>query len=101
MSRASIASANSWLISASVSSASIFIDPLVYSDSAWWRGLPGGHDRFRAGMSLESQSRHAGSIAVVGRGRDASYPTPPAQTRAGAINAHGSYLGYVWRQSAP
>ena len=27
------------------------------------------------------------------RGRDAGYPAPPAQTRAGATNAHGSYLG--------
>src|ERR1035441_4675251 len=30
-----------------------------------------------------------------GRGRDAGYPAPPAQTRAGAPNAHGSYLGYL------
>src|ERR1035441_7816917 len=30
----------------------------------------------------------------TGRGRDAGYPAPPAQTRAGALNAHGSYLGY-------
>src|SRR5438067_4747675 len=28
-----------------------------------------------------------------GRGRDSSCPLPPAQTRAGAIDAHGSYLG--------
>jgi hypothetical protein len=28
-----------------------------------------------------------------GRGRDAGYPAPPAQTRAGATRAHGSYLG--------
>src|SRR5260221_4187188 len=50
---------------------------------------------------LRARAGHVGSTADVGRGRDASYPTPPAQTRAGAINAHGSYLGYVWRQSAP
>ena len=31
--------------------------------------------------------------AAAGRGRDAGYPAPPAQTRAGALNAHGSYLG--------
>jgi len=29
----------------------------------------------------------------TGRGRDSGYPPPPAQTRAGASNAHGSYLG--------
>jgi hypothetical protein len=28
-----------------------------------------------------------------GRGRDSDYSPPPAQTRAGAANAHGSYLG--------
>ena len=38
----------------------------------------------------------------LGRGRDNGYPLPPAQTRAGATNAHGSYLGCwdVWRRSA-
>src|SRR5713101_2939431 len=30
---------------------------------------------------------------VTGRGRDSGYPLPPAQTRAGAASAHGSYLG--------
>lgn len=44
--------------------------------------------------------------STCGRGRDSSYPLPPAQTRAGAIDAHGSYLGclaskrsvgYGWR----
>jgi hypothetical protein len=29
----------------------------------------------------------------IGRGRDRGYPLPPAQTRAGAASAHGSYLG--------
>src|ERR1700678_3411049 len=29
----------------------------------------------------------------AGRGRDAGYPTPPARIRAGAPDAHGSYLG--------
>src|SRR5437867_701739 len=29
----------------------------------------------------------------LGRGRDSSCLLPPAQTRAGATNAHGSYLG--------
>src|SRR6266478_1793906 len=29
----------------------------------------------------------------IGRGRDADCSAPPAQTRAGAFNAHGSYLG--------
>jgi len=31
----------------------------------------------------------------LGRGRDADYPAPPARTRAGAPDAHGSYLGYL------
>ena len=30
-----------------------------------------------------------------GRGRDSGCPLPPAQTRAGAIDAHGSYLGCI------
>ena len=34
-----------------------------------------------------------------GRGRDAGYPAPPAQIRAGATNAHGSYLGCASRNS--
>jgi len=29
----------------------------------------------------------------VGRGRDSGCPLPPAQSRAGAVSAHGSYLG--------
>ena len=43
-----------------------------------------------------------GKSAGAGRGRDAGFPTPPARTRAGAANAHGSYLGsgYVWRRNA-
>src|ERR1700731_2825028 len=32
---------------------------------------------------------------AFGRGRDADCSAPPAQTRAGAFNAHGSYLGYL------
>src|SRR5439155_21532827 len=32
---------------------------------------------------------------AFGRGRDADRSAPPAQTRAGATNAHGSYLGYL------
>jgi hypothetical protein len=43
----------------------------------------------------------AGFQAGFGRGRDAGYPTPPAQIRAGAPNAHGSYLGCVLTQSEP
>jgi len=30
---------------------------------------------------------------VQGRGRDSGCPLPPAQSRAGAASAHGSYLG--------
>jgi hypothetical protein len=38
----------------------------------------------------------------AGRGMDSGYPLPPAQTRADAGNAHGSYLGWVnaWGQHA-
>ena len=32
-------------------------------------------------------------LYVQGRGRDSGCPLPPAQTRAGAASAHGSYLG--------
>ena len=39
---------------------------------------------------------------LTGRGRDSDCSLPPAQTRAGATSAHGSYLGCwdVWRRSA-
>src|SRR5260370_874652 len=39
--------------------------------------------------------------ARVGAG-DSGYPLPPAQSRAGATNAHGSYLGFghIWRRNA-
>ena len=36
-----------------------------------------------------------GRTVELGRGRDSGCPLPPAQTRAGAIDAHGSYLGCV------
>src|SRR5262249_22622605 len=32
-------------------------------------------------------------VSPSGRGRDTDCSAPPAQTRAGAFNAHGSYLG--------
>jgi|SRR5438876_4599014 len=35
------------------------------------------------------------TVSSFGRGRDADRSAPPAQTRAGATNAHGSYLGYL------
>ena len=35
----------------------------------------------------------AARAALLGRGRDESYLSPPAQIRASATNAHGSYLG--------
>jgi hypothetical protein len=35
------------------------------------------------------------AVSSFGRGRDADRSAPPAQTRAGAFNAHGSYLGYL------
>ena len=49
-------------------------------------------------ITLKQQDRQR----IEGRGRDSGYPLPPAQTRAGAANAHGSYLGSrdVWRRSA-
>ena len=34
-----------------------------------------------------------------GRGRDAGFPTPPAQIRTCRVTAYGSYLG-CWRKSA-
>jgi len=36
-----------------------------------------------------------------GRGRDSDLSLPPARTRAGAISAHGSYLGCedIWRRN--
>ena len=46
------------------------------------------------------------TVSGFGRGRDSGCPLPPAQSRAGAFNAHGSYLGclaskrlvgYGWR----
>jgi hypothetical protein len=37
--------------------------------------------------------RKSAQRSPAGRGRDSGYPLPPAQTRAGAVNAHGSYLG--------
>src|SRR5260221_14622181 len=39
---------------------------------------------------------------AAGRGRDDGCPPPPAQSRAGATNAHGSYLGFghIWRRNA-
>src|ERR1039458_7921693 len=36
----------------------------------------------------------SGSRGTRGRGRDSGCPLPPAQTRAGAPNAHGTCLGY-------
>ena len=33
------------------------------------------------------------AVSSFGRGRNADCSAPPAQTRAGAFNAHGSYLG--------
>src|SRR5438552_3566250 len=33
------------------------------------------------------------ALPFDGRGRDGGCPLPPAQTRAGAASAHGSYLG--------
>jgi hypothetical protein len=34
----------------------------------------------------------AGLVPSLGRGRNRSYPRPPARIRASATNAHGSYL---------
>src|ERR1035438_200184 len=34
----------------------------------------------------------------AGRGRDAGFPAPPAQIRASAANAHGSYRD-IWRKT--
>jgi len=55
------------------------------------------------GVGEEFDGHFAVELSVErGRGRDSDYSLPPAQTRAGAASAHGSYLGCwdVWRQSA-
>jgi hypothetical protein len=70
-----------------------------------WGGPPGPQPTPTSAcwvwMNLISLAR-SGSRGTRGRGRDAGFPTPPARTRAGAANAHGSYLGsgYVWRRNA-
>jgi hypothetical protein len=53
-------------------------------------------------LSLDQVPRLRAALSPIGRGRDSGYPLPPAQTRAGAANAHGSYLGSIktWRQNA-
>jgi len=45
----------------------------------------------RKAKKLESKRLLANQ--ANGRGRDASYPAPPAQIRTGGIPAYGSYLG--------
>ena len=49
---------------------------------------PAGRRRLDKSGGISHHAPRRGS-----RGRDAGYPAPPAQTRAGATNAHGSYLG--------
>ena len=49
--------------------------------------------------SSANPAQRLDTIVEAGRGRDAGYPAPPAQTRAGAANAHGSCLGSVSRNS--
>ena len=51
------------------------------------------HNPVAAG--LVDQPAHWPWSSAAGRGRDAGCPAPPAQIRAGATNAHGSYLGCV------
>src|ERR1700682_4784841 len=53
--------------------------------------LPGTH----AASVVPETSRWKGveTSPDAGRGRDASYPAPPAQIRASVAHAHGSYLG--------
>ena len=53
------------------------------------------HHLRRRALSVVRQLRR---YYRIGRGRDASYPTPPAQIPACASNARGSCLGF-WRQS--
>jgi hypothetical protein len=48
-------------------------------------------------MPHPRNERKAEMTLGSGRGRDAGYPAPPAQIRACATNAHGSYLGYLAR----
>jgi hypothetical protein len=92
------------------------VAPVVFGDGADWDGfsvyrmgveLPGlGRDAARAKRAAEEvdylrllQSRPDLRRKIIrwgqqgSRGRDAGYPAPPAQIRACAPNAHGSYLG--------
>src|SRR5664279_108848 len=43
--------------------------------------------------TLSPDAKVSAIVFRIGRGRDRGYPPPPAQTRAGAASAHGSYLG--------
>ena len=49
-------------------------------------------ERKHAEPVVERQANR-GRLKAAGHGRDAGCPTPPVQIRAGATNAHGSYLG--------
>jgi len=49
-------------------------------------------NRLESTFLLPSHDRD-GVVAAFCRGRDASFPTPPAQIRTCRIAAYGSYLG--------
>ena len=55
-----------------------------------WVGFP---ESFRKETSCGFCFEIVAISYVQGRGRDNSYPLPPAQSRAGTASAHGSYLG--------
>src|ERR1035438_4175242 len=60
--------------------------------------LPEGCGASRPNPNWPRSSPRAATAAKRGCGRDGHYWPPPVQTRAGAANAHGSYLGF-WRRS--
>ena len=59
--------------------------------------------RYRGGSASTLLTFEACSsfTRVTGRGRDSGRPLPPAQTRAGAASAHGSYLGCLASKRSP
>ena len=64
--------------------------PYIWIGSVWQKRRPviTNLSAYRSRVSIDTTSNR-------GRGRDSSRPPPPAQTRAGAASAHGSYLEYL------
>ena len=55
----------------------------------------------RVGVHIVTFEACSSFTRVTGRGRDSGRPLPPAQTRAGAASAHGSYLGCLASKRSP